>query len=108
VVRQDARDGVPAVFRRRLPARFRSVDLRRGHKLGDDGAIDGVPGEDDAGIGGTIGVERNDREASSQPLCRLRGLRFRCMALAIEQRMRSIRVNQTVAAESRRSQLTFV
>lgn len=62
VVRQDARDGAPAVFRCRLPPRFRSVDFRRGSKLGDHDALAGVPGApgaDDGGIAGAIGDERN-------------------------------------------------
>ena len=46
VVRADARDGFPAAFRCRLPARVRPVDLGGGVELGDDGAFDGCSGED--------------------------------------------------------------
>ena len=54
VVRQDARHGVPAVLRRRLPPRLRPVDFRRGHQLGDDGAFPGISLADDDDDGGGI------------------------------------------------------
>ena len=56
LVRQNARDGVPAVLRRRLPSCLRSMDFGRGDKLGDPRPVLGVPGANHVGGDGPIGA----------------------------------------------------
>ena len=68
MVRQDARDGVAAVLRCRLPSRLRSVDFRRRDKLGDHGAIGGVTGAAVTGIGRTIEITTNPPRKSAERL----------------------------------------
>ena len=67
-----------------FPLRFRSVDFRRGHKLGDDGALAGVTGGDDDRFGaaladslgnGGLRFRIDEKRSAAQPACALSTLR---------------------------------